>query len=174
MSDCEQNPGMDLAAANTLSNFAYFATWSWFIATAIMLSRVDFRERRLPNTVVLIAYLGGLLGFTVIAFSRADFTLLVNAALGSVIASLGYLMIHLFGRMGMGDVKYAGVIGLYLGSLGWTYLYLGSLISFVGAALWVLPQMLSNRENRSVPFGPFMALGVVASGFIAIGVTAGA
>ena len=90
---------MDLAAANTLSNFAYFATWSWFIATAIMLSRVDFRERRLPNTVVLIAYLGGLLGFTVIAFSRADFTLLVNAALGSVIASLGYLMIHLFGGM---------------------------------------------------------------------------
>jgi leader peptidase (prepilin peptidase) / N-methyltransferase len=83
-------------------------------------------------------------------------------------------MIHLFGGMGMGDVKYAGVIGLYLGSLGWTYLYLGSLISFVGAALWVLPQMLSNRENRNVPFGPFMALGVVASGFIAIGVTAGA
>ena len=83
-------------------------------------------------------------------------------------------MIHLLCGMGMGDVKYAGVIGLYLGSLGWTYLYLGALISFVGAALWALPQMVSKRGNHSVPFGPFMALGVLASGCIAIGVTAGA
>jgi leader peptidase (prepilin peptidase)/N-methyltransferase len=81
-------------------------------------------------------------------------------------------MIHFLGGMGMGDVKYAGVIGLYLASLGWTYLYLGSLISFTGAALWALPQMVSKRETHSVPFAPFIALGVLASGCIAIGVTA--
>jgi len=165
---------MDITDVSTLGGLVYFATWLWFVATAIMLSRVDFRERRLPNTLVMTAYLGGLLGFTLVAYSRGDFTLLVNAVLGSVIASLAYLVIHFLGGMGMGDVKYAGVIGLYLGSLGWTYLYLGSLVSFVGAALWVLPQMLTKRETRSVPFGPFMALGVLASGIIAIGVTAGA
>ena len=32
--------------------------------------------------------------------------------------------------------------------------------------------MVSKRETHSVPFGPFMALGVLASGCIAIGVTA--
>ena len=139
-----------------------------------MLSRVDFREHRLPNTVVASAYHGGLLGFTIVAFSRGDFTLLTNAPCGSAIAVVGYLTIYLLGGIGMGDVKYAGVIGLYLGSLGWTYLYFGSLISFVGAALWALPLIASKRENHSVPFGPFMALGVLASGCIAMGVTAGA
>ena len=163
---------MDIDAQNILTDLVNFATWSLFVATAIMLSREDFRERRLPNTLVATAYFGGLLGFTIVAFSRGDFTLLTNAALGSVIAVLGYLMIHLLGGMGMGDVKYAGVIGLYLGSIGWTYLYLGSLISFTGAALWALPQMVSKRETHSVLFGPFMALGVLATGCIAIGVTA--
>ena len=163
---------MDIDAQNILTDRVNFATWSLFVATAIMLSREDFRERRLPNTLVATAYFGGLLGFTIVAFSRGDFTLLTNAALVSVIAVLGYLIIHLFRGMGMGDVKYAGVIGLYLGSLGWTYLYLGSLISFTGAALWALPQMVSKRETHSVSFAPFMALGVLASGCIAIGVTA--
>jgi hypothetical protein len=32
--------------------------------------------------------------------------------------------------------------------------------------------MVSKRETHSVPLGPFMALGVLASGCIAIGVTA--
>ena len=163
---------MDIDAQNILTDLVNFATWSLFVATGIMLSREDFRERRLPNTLVATAYFGGLLGFTIVAFSTGDFTLLTNAALGSVIAVLGYLMIHFLGGMGMGDVKYAGVIGLYLASLGWTYLYLGSLISFTGAALWALPQMVSKRETHSVPLGPFMALGVLASGCIAIGVTA--
>ena len=139
-----------------------------------MLSRVDFREHRLPNTLVATGFLCGLLGFIIVAFSRAEFTILTNAFLGSVVIVLGYLMIHLLGGIGMDDVKYAGVIGLYLGSLGWTGLYLGSLILFVGAALWALPQMVSKRGNRSVPFGPFMALGVLASGCLEIGVTAGA
>ena len=165
---------MDIGAPNTLTYIAYGATWSSFVATAAMLSRGDFREHRLPNTLVATGYLCGLLGFTIAAFSRGNFTIVTNAVLGSLITVLGYLMIHLLGGMGMGDVKYAGVIGLYLGSLGWTYLYLGALISFVGAALWALPQMVSKRGNHSVPFGPFMALGVLASGCIAIGVTAGA
>lgn len=157
-----------------LSGLLYFATWLWFVVTAIMLSKVDLRECRLPNALVLIAYLGGLLGFALVARLDSNYVLLVNAVLGSLSASLVYFVIHLLGGMGMGDVKYAGVIGLYLGSLGWAYLYLGSMISFVGAAMWVVPQMLINRKARTVPFGPFMALGVLTSGVVAIGVTAGA
>jgi len=74
----------------------------------------------------------------------------------------------------MGDVKYAAVVGLYLGSLGWTYLYIGLLISFAGAAIWVIPIMFTNKKTRNVPFGPFMALGVLVSGVIALGVSAAA
>ncbi len=157
-----------------LSFFLYFTTWSWFVVTALMLSKVDFREHRLPNLLVFTAYLGGLLGFALVAQAQGDFGLLVNAIAGSLTASLAYLVIHFIGGMGMGDVKYAAVVGLYLGSLGWSYLYIGSLISFASAAIWVLPLMLSKRKTRNVPFGPFMALGVVVSGIIAMGVSAGA
>lgn len=157
-----------------LSLLLYFATWVWFVITAIMLSKIDFREHRLPNVLVLTAYLGGLLGFALVAQAQGDFALLLNALAGSVVATLAYLLIHILGGMGMGDVKYAAVVGLYLGSLGWAYLYIGSLISFASAALWVLSLMFGKRKTRNVPFGPFMALGVLVSGIIAVGVGAGA
>ncbi len=158
----------------TWSSFAYLATWVWFFITALKLSLVDFREHRLPNILVLVTYIGGIVGFTFIAFTQNDFQVLVSSLLGSLIACLVYLVIHFLGGMGMGDVKYAAVVGLYLGSLGWSYLYLGSLISFACAALWVLPLMFIRRKTRDVPFGPFMALGVLVSGLLAIGVSAGA
>ncbi len=157
-----------------LNSILYFATWTWFVVTALMLSKIDFCEHRLPNLLVFTAYLGGLLGFALVAQAQGEFTLLVNAFAGSLTASLAYLVIHFLGGMGMGDVKYAAVVGLYLGSLGWSYLYIGSLISFASAAIWVLPLMFSKRKTHNVPFGPFMAFGVVVSGIIAMGVNAGA
>ena len=157
-----------------VSAIIFGATWIWFLVTAVMLSKVDMREHRLPNTLVLTSYLGGLLGFVLVALTQSDTAIMVNAIAGSLVATLAYLVIHLLGGMGMGDVKYAAVVGLYLGSLGWTYLYVGSLMSFASAALWVLPLMFGSKKSRNVPFGPFMALGVLVSGIIAVGVSAGA
>jgi len=152
--------------------FLFAATWGWFLVTALVLSRVDFKEHRLPNFLVFTAYLGGLLGFGLISYVQGDSGVLLQACAGSVLAVFAYLIIHILGGMGMGDVKYAAVIGLYLGSLGWTYLYIGSLITFGAAALWALPLMIGKGKTRSLPFGPFMAFGVLASGFIALGVSA--
>ena len=158
----------------TFSSAAYCATWIWFAVTAVMLSKVDLHEHRLPNSLVAVSFLGGLIGFCLVAITRGDVQILGMAIAGSLLASLAYLAIHLLGGMGMGDVKYAAVVGLYLGSLGWTYLYVGSLISFASAGLWVLPLIFSSRRSRKLPFGPFMALGVLAAGLIAAGVSAGA
>jgi len=158
----------------TFSMIACSATWLWFVATALILSRIDLREHRLPNPIVVTAYLGGILGFAVVAITDGDLQILVTVIAGSAIASFAYLVIHLVGGMGMGDVKYSAVVGLYLGSLGWAYIYVGSLISFACAALWAMILMFSRRERRNVPFGPFMALGVLVSGVIALGVSAAA
>lgn len=158
----------------TFNSLANFATWGWFVVTALLLSRIDFREHRLPNSLVAIAFLGGILGFVSVAITSGEPRILGTAIAGSFVASSAYLVIHLLGGMGMGDVKYAAVVGLYLGSLGWTYIYVGSLVSFACAALWVMPLMFSKRESRNVPFGPFMALGVFVSGIIAVGVSAAA
>lgn len=158
----------------TLNTLTYLATWAWFIVTAWKLSKIDFREHRLPNRLVLISYLGGVTGFAFIALTQNDIRGFGTALIGSLVACLGYLVIHFLGGMGMGDVKYAAVVGLYLGSLGWPYLYFGALISFACAALWALPLMFGSRKSRNIPFGPFMALGVLVSGIVAVGVSAGA
>jgi leader peptidase (prepilin peptidase)/N-methyltransferase len=68
--------------------------------------------------------------------------------------------------MGMGDVKLAGVMGLYLGSSVLPALLVGFLSgSLVGAAM--LARHGAAARKMGVPFAPFLALGGV------VGVLAG-
>jgi leader peptidase (prepilin peptidase)/N-methyltransferase len=67
--------------------------------------------------------------------------------------------------MGFGDVKLAGVLGLYLGWLGWAEVVTGGFLGFlfggvVGGAL-----MFARRAGRKsmLPFGPFMLAGALVA-----------
>jgi leader peptidase (prepilin peptidase)/N-methyltransferase len=63
--------------------------------------------------------------------------------------------------MGMGDVKLAAVLGLYLGFLGWGNLLVGAFAAFLFGGLFGLALMLARRAGRktAIPFGPWMILG---------------
>ena len=64
--------------------------------------------------------------------------------------------------MGFGDVKWAGVIGLYLGWLAWTTVSTGTLIAFLAAAVFVTARhLLAGRGWRIVPMAPFMSAGAL-------------
>ena len=65
--------------------------------------------------------------------------------------------------MGFGDVKLAGVLGLYLGWLGWTELVVGAFASFLLGGLADLALMATGRAGRKshLPFGPYMLLGAL-------------
>jgi leader peptidase (prepilin peptidase)/N-methyltransferase len=60
--------------------------------------------------------------------------------------------------MGMGDVKLAAVIGLYLGRAVVPAIVIGC---GVGAlyGLWLIARHGGEARKRTVPFGPFLALG---------------
>jgi leader peptidase (prepilin peptidase) / N-methyltransferase len=65
------------------------------------------------------------------------------------------------GGMGFGDVKLAGLLGLYLGFAGWSALAVGAFAAFllggvVGLAL--IAGRLASRRS-AIPFGPFMLAG---------------
>jgi leader peptidase (prepilin peptidase)/N-methyltransferase len=65
--------------------------------------------------------------------------------------------------MGLGDVKLAGVLGLYLGWLGWGSLIVGAFAAFaVGAfvSIGIVVFAEGGRKTR-IPFGPFMLVGVL-------------
>jgi leader peptidase (prepilin peptidase)/N-methyltransferase len=65
--------------------------------------------------------------------------------------------------MGLGDVKLSGVLGLYLGWLGWGQLVVGAFTAFlVGAVVSVSVVMIRGGDRKTqVPFGPFMLIGVL-------------
>ena len=65
------------------------------------------------------------------------------------------------GGMGLGDVKLAGLLGLYLGYLGWAPLIVGAFGAFLLGGVFGLLLLLSRKAKRrsSIPFGPWMLLG---------------
>jgi leader peptidase (prepilin peptidase)/N-methyltransferase len=63
--------------------------------------------------------------------------------------------------MGFGDVKLAGVIGMYLGWVSWPLAIIATFAAFlIGSAVGIVV-MVRGRGGRKtkVPFGPFMVLG---------------
>jgi leader peptidase (prepilin peptidase)/N-methyltransferase len=74
------------------------------------------------------------------------------------------------GGLGMGDVKLAALLGLYLGWLGWAAVVLGALAGFVVQALVALVLLAIRRIGLrgELPFGPAMLAGAA----LAIGATA--
>ena len=63
--------------------------------------------------------------------------------------------------MGLGDVKLAGVLGLFLGSLGWGQLAVGAGAAFALGGLFSIILLITRRAGRKsgIPFGPWMLLG---------------
>lgn len=135
--------------------------WLWFLATALHLSRWDLRERRLPNRIVISTLLVSMTGFTILTILNHSWDQFLRAVICACAAVAIYLVLHIAGGMGMGDVKYSAVTGLYLGWLGWEFLWWGTFTAFAAAAVVVIVAKVRQLKIDRLPFGPFMALGVV-------------
>ncbi len=65
--------------------------------------------------------------------------------------------------LGLGDVKLAGLLGAFLGWLGWQQVLLGTLAAFVCSAVVALALLATRRATKKTefPFGPWMIVGAV-------------
>jgi leader peptidase (prepilin peptidase)/N-methyltransferase len=90
---------------------------------------------------------------------------LLRGLVGAIALFLVYLVLALASPtgMGMGDVKLAAMVGLYLGYQGWTSLLWGAAAGFFVGALVGVALMFARRANlkSAVPFGPSMLGGAV-------------
>ena len=70
--------------------------------------------------------------------------------------------------MGFGDVKLSGVLGLYLGWLGWGVLAVGLFLGFLLGGVFGIALIATGRGGRksAVPFGPFMLGGALLAVFV--------
>ena len=131
----------------------------------VQLARIDISLHLLPNPLVLALLLGGFIGLIAAAGGGQEWTDLVRAAAGAAILFVTYLILALISPngMGMGDVKFAAPVGLYLGYLGWSQLLYGGLLGFILNGMVTLLMVRTNRANRpsEVPHGPTMLAATV-------------
>ncbi len=132
-------------------------------AISVVLTMIDLDTHTLPNRIVLPAYPVGaiLLGVASLLGAGSD-RLLTAAAGAAALFGLYFLLAIAYpGGMGFGDVKLAGVIGLYLGWLGWAELAVGAFAAFLLGGVFSVVLLLARRANRrtAIPFGPWMIMG---------------
>jgi leader peptidase (prepilin peptidase)/N-methyltransferase len=134
-------------------------------AIGVALAAIDLDVRRLPNAIVLPSYAVVAVLLTAAAIAQADLASLIRAVLGMAALFGGYFLLAVIvpGGMGFGDVKLAGILGLYLGWLGWTELAVGAFAGFLLGGLAGLVLIATGRTGRKshLPFGPFMLLGAL-------------
>ncbi|HYE04320.1 MAG TPA: prepilin peptidase [Planctomycetota bacterium] len=95
---------------------------------------------------------------------------LANAVLGSLAGWLSLYLVGLIGTvafrrnaMGFGDVKFLAPVGAFLGPIGVIYAF--SLAAVCGAVIGIPMRLLARQ--REIPFGPYLALGALASALFA-------
>ena len=135
----------------------------YLAAISIALAAIDLERSVLPNAIVLPAYVVGavlLLGASILV---GDWDAVVRALIGAAALFVFYLVLALVypGGMGFGDVKLAGVLGLYLAWLGWSALVVGAFAAFVLGGIVGLIIVVARRGSGKtrIPFGPWMIVG---------------
>jgi leader peptidase (prepilin peptidase)/N-methyltransferase len=150
-------------APAVLGETAVAIAFLYLAAISIALAAIDLETRRLPNAIVLPAYL---VGFTLLGAGgllTGNAGALGWAAAGATISFTFYLLLAVIKPhgMGMGDVKLAGVLGLFLGHLGPAPLAVGLFAAFLLGGIAGIAILLSGRGTRrsAIPFGPWMLAG---------------
>jgi len=132
----------------------------------VQLARIDVALHLLPNPLVLMLLAGGVLLLLLPGVFGKQSDDLLRAALGAVILFASYLILGLIspGGIGMGDVKLAAPVGLYLGYLGWSHLLYGGLLGFIlnGVVTVLMLSRKGRNKATEVPHGPSM-LGALAA-----------
>jgi leader peptidase (prepilin peptidase)/N-methyltransferase len=142
----------------------------YLAAVGVALAFIDLDHHRLPDVLTLPSYPVALALFG--AAAVADHTghtpyvraLLAGLALYAFYEVIGFIQPR---GMGGGDIKLSGVLGIYLGWLGWAQVVVGAFAGFlIGGVVSIgLVFFAGAGRKTKVPFGPFMLLGTLVGIF---------
>ncbi|GAA5227724.1 hypothetical protein GCM10025778_22570 [Paeniglutamicibacter antarcticus] len=138
-----------------------------YLYNAGRLAVIDVRSHLLPNRILAPWSGAALVLLGAAALLAGEPRVLLRAVTGSAILFGAYLLLHLLAPsgMGLGDVKLAAVLGLYLGFVSYMHLLWASVLAFVIGALWTAVLLIARRLTlrSSVAFGPFMLVGAATA-----------
>ena len=126
-----------------------------FIATLVAVSLTDLERRIIPNAILLVAAVAAVAIAAVGDPGSLPVRLVAAVGAGGLLflAALAYPK-----GMGLGDVKLAATMGLFLGRNVIPAIFVALLAgSLVGLAM--IAREGAAARKRAIPFGPFLALG---------------
>jgi leader peptidase (prepilin peptidase) / N-methyltransferase len=155
---------------------AVLAAYLYLGAVGILLGFIDIAVKRLPDLFTLPSYLiGTALLMLAAPFVDRGWWHLTYAITGMACLWLVYGIQHFLlpNAIGRGDVKLAGVLGLYLGWFGQATWFAGLLLGFVFGGLVSIGLLLTRRASRKteIPYGPYMMAGALVAILVHPGVT---
>ena len=145
-----------------------------FVSGLVIATFVDFDHYIIPDSVSLGGIVAGLVFSCLVPEMHAQSNWLgglKSSAIGAVAGSGILLAVAWLGRlafrkeaMGLGDVKFLGAIGAFLGWKAVCFTLIAA--SFVGALVGiVLIAIGKGKLGSRIPFGPYLALGAFAWAF---------
>jgi leader peptidase (prepilin peptidase) / N-methyltransferase len=153
-----------LCAGAVLSNdtAASIALSVTLILLLVPAALIDLEHRIIPNRLTGAGALLALALGTALDPTGEPTRLIAGAAAGGflLLAALAYP-----GGMGMGDVKLAGMMGLFLGSAVAPAILIALLSGVLAGVVIVARKGAHTGRKTAVPFGPFLALGGIVAIF---------
>lgn len=170
-------PAVEILTALVFSAMALRFGYDWVLpaflylgAVGVALALIDLDVKRLPDALTLPSYGVGAVLLGVASVANGEPGVMIRAGLGALALFVFYfiLLVVYPAGMGFGDVKLAGVLGLYLAYLGWGSLVVGGFFGFLLGAVVGGGLMLIRRAGRKtmIPFGPFMLAGALLAIFV--------
>jgi leader peptidase (prepilin peptidase)/N-methyltransferase len=151
-------------ASATLPAFLYLG------AIGVALTLIDLDTKRLPDVITLPSYPVGVALLSLAALGEPGWGPLVRGLIGlAAMYGFYFLLVLLYPKgMGLGDVKLAGVLGLYTGFLGWGAWAVALFGGFLFGGVVSIGLVLTGRAGRKskVPFGPFMVAATMVAVFV--------
>jgi len=134
------------------------------VALLVALSAIDIATMRLPNVLTLSGAIIAVV-LTLTLRTLFWFDMLLGGLIGfGLLYLMGLIGSLLFRKetLGLGDIKLAGMIGLFLGPAHTAGMYLIGIFigGFVGGGLILVG---GKKRGEKIPFGPYLATGAIVS-----------
>ncbi len=131
----------------------------FLIPVFVTITIIDLQHYIIPDKLTVFALAGGV----VLNVFTHDLTL-VSSLLGLTSAAAFLLVLAFISRGGMGggDIKFAAVIGLFLGwPNGLFAIFLGCMLAGLVGIVLLLTRIKGRKD--AIPFGPFLCAGALAT-----------
>lgn len=148
--------------SGTVPELAAYAVLAVALAALVL---VDLAVLRLPDRILGPATLAFFVLLTLAALAGDEWGRLGRALLAGLVLLVGYCLLAVArpSGLGLGDVKLAGLLGGFLGWLGWSETLLGTLAAFAVGGLVTAVLLVTGHVRRGgeLPFGPSMVVGAL-------------